>query len=448
MTHGRRAWRLLLCVLVAALCLSTLAACAGFEAVPVDAAGTPLIGPDAPGRPRPRPTPVATVPGPPAPTPISPIADIIPERTIVFVSDRGGQIDLWLQDIDPVANRFWRLTNDAAIEMFPVWSPDGTMLAYVVEDEREYRNLWVLDLQTGLHRQLTDEAPPFNVRRAVWLAGGRALMYDTGKLFDRRPELRVVTIDGDRLAPLVPVEDNVILDWSSNGETVICAISPPLGEPKIVVAEAVPGTILQPEPDAPIGFAVELSPDGRYATYSAPPLSNDQMTWLLEIATQRTWPLNKDVKGRRYDHDFAWAPGGGAGRGWLAYVHSSAGVKDGMGRLKFNPGEPPLPDATVGMWTIEWQIQADGQLVTGHTRLTRGSVDAGPLWSPDGRWIAYLTDVQDPNPAESNIWIVSPDPDQVDRQRNLTGAPAGGETNGNNWSPAWMPLRQERAHGR
>lgn len=434
------------CLLALAL-LPLLAGCAGFQSPgPIVSTGTPEATATTPQRPA-RPTSVPTVPGPPAPTPIAPPTDLAPERTIVFVSDRGGQIDLWLQDIEPARQRLWRLTNDAAIEMFPVWSPDGTKIAYIVEDEREVRNLWVLDLRAGLHRQLTKEEPPFNVRRAVWLKGGRAIMYDTGKLFDRRPELRVVTLEGQQLAPLAPSGDNVILDWSSNGETVICTVSPPLGEPKIVATEATPGTVLRPEADAPVGFAVELSPDGRYATYSAPPLSNDQIAWVLELATGATWSLNEEVKGRRYDHDFTWAPGVGDRRGRLAYVHSSAGVVDGQGRLKFNPGQPPEPEGVVGLWVIEWRARDGEQLATARAPLTTGSLDAAPRWSPDGHWIAYLSDAQEPNPAESNIWIIAPLLEQSEK-RNLTAAAADAPTNGNNWAPAWMPLPRAGADGR
>lgn len=436
----RRFVRRPLCLLLALYLLPALAGCAQLAPVRVDASGTPLATAEA--RPQQRPTPVPTVPGPPAPTPIAPIADLVPGRTIAFVSDRGGRIDLWLRDIDPVAPRLRRLTNDAAIEMFPIWSPDGTMLAYVVEDEHEVRNLWVLDLRIGRHRQLTREEPPFNVRRAVWLRGGRALLYDTGKLFDRRPELRVVTIEGSPLAPLVPAGDNVIFDWSSDGETVICAIAPPLGEPKIVVAEATPGTTLRPAAGDPVGFAVELSPDGRYATFSAPPLSDDQSAWLLEVATGRKWELNKEVKGRRYDHDFAWSPDGR-----LAYVHSWAGVMDGQGRLNHNPGSLPLPAETLtGLRIVEWRVVDGEQLVVTRQELTYGSADAAPQWSPDGRWIAYLSDAQEPNPAESDIWIISADP-PFGEKYNLTGATEGRPSNGNNWSPAWLPLPREAARG-
>src|SRR5947209_4995172 len=72
---------------------------------------------------RARATPVPTAAGRPNPVPIEPPTGLLPERTLAFVSDRGGQIDLWLEEIDeagqPVRTR--RLTDDAAIESFPTW---------------------------------------------------------------------------------------------------------------------------------------------------------------------------------------------------------------------------------------------------------------------------------------------------------------------------------------
>jgi Tol biopolymer transport system component len=420
------ATRQLLAALVALLILSGLTACLPAS---VPGVSSPVVSS---ATQTPRPTPVATIAGAPAPTPIAPVRNLVPARTLAFVSDRDGRIDLWLMDIE--TRQLWRLTNDTAIESFPTWSPDGTMLAYVVEDERANRNLWILDLRTGIHRQLTHEDPPFDVHRPAWLSGGRVLIYDTGKPFDRRPELRAVTTDGQKLAPLLPDNGSIIWDWSTNGETLVCAVGPQLGEPHIVVTDAVPGAALHPQPAAPVGFAVELSPFGRYATFSGPPLSDDQVTSLLTIATGAVAPFNdKDaanepVPGRRYEHDFAWLPD--AQR--LVFVHGAGGVTDGQGRLKGVTGPPPTSDGYVGLWLITRDRQRE--------RLTTGSADAAPRPSPDGRWIAYLTDAQEPSLLESNIMIIPVDPlpgTQVRVPQNLTAG------NGNNWSPAWMPLQQE-----
>src|SRR3954451_16104524 len=128
-----RQWPTLASIRALALALllllaSGLSACAPLDRLP-GKGGTSTATPEQSSRPRL--TPVATIAGPPAPTPIAPLAgSLVPERTLVFASDRGGQIDLWLMDIG--TNGLVRLTNDTAIESFPAWSPDGTMIAYVV----------------------------------------------------------------------------------------------------------------------------------------------------------------------------------------------------------------------------------------------------------------------------------------------------------------------------
>jgi Tol biopolymer transport system component/imidazolonepropionase-like amidohydrolase len=60
--------------------------------------------------------------------------------------------NLWLvkKGADPV-----QLTNDAAIDIDPAWSPDGNKLAFIT-DRKGKMNLWVKDLKTNQDYQLTD----------------------------------------------------------------------------------------------------------------------------------------------------------------------------------------------------------------------------------------------------------------------------------------------------
>lgn len=412
-------------ILSALLLLGVLAACAAVVR-PLPQPGEPT--PTPPLTPTPRATPVATVAGPVQPTPIPPLLGLVPARTLAFVSDRDGQVDLWLTDIE--TGQLWRLTNDTAIESYPAWSPDGLTLAYVVEDQRAVRDLWLLDLRTGTKRQLTHEAPPFDVHRPAWLAGGRVLLYDTGKPFDRRPELRAITVEGQQLAPLAPDEGSVIWDWSTNGQTLICAVGPLLGEPRIMALDAVPGAALSAQATAPVGFAVDLSPNGLYATFAGPPLSDDQTTSVLTLSTGSVTPLNGTVAGRRYEHDFAWLPD----NEHLVFVRGAGGVTDGMGRLKVGSGPPPTSDGSVGLWLT---ARTEGGAGRQRDQLTTGSADAAPRPSPDGRWIAFLTDAQVPSPLESNIVLIGVEPSAGTQARPPKNLTAG---HGNNWSPAWMPL--------
>ena len=114
-------------------------------------------------------------------------------------------------------------------------------------------------------------------------------------------------------------------------------------------------------------------------------------------------------------------------------MHSVGGVTDGQGRLRTSAGAIPPPDPYYRLYVVD----RDGN---GRELLTWGSADAAPGWSPDGRWIAYLSDVRN-DPAASDVWLIATDP-AYHRQVNLTAG------HGNNWSPAWMPLAPATRDGR
>ncbi len=105
-------------------------------------------------------------------------------------------------------------------------------------------------------------------------------------------------------------------------------------------------------------------------------------------------------------------------------MHGVGGVTDGLGRLQ--TGAAPPVDVYGGIYLVDRE---------GRKRewLTTGDADAAPVWSPDGRWLAYLSDGRDPD--VSDIWLVATDPTVLPARRNLTAG------RGNNWSPAWMPLQ-------
>ena len=61
--------------------------------------------------------------------------------------------DLWLMPLDSDTPTPQRLTQDAAVEMNPAWAPDGQSLVYS-SDRGGQMDLWIRDLRTGQDRRL------------------------------------------------------------------------------------------------------------------------------------------------------------------------------------------------------------------------------------------------------------------------------------------------------
>jgi TolB protein len=67
-------------------------------------------------------------------------------RVIAFVSNRSGEPEIWLADLDKVGEeRFTNISRSSvSSEAFPVWSPDGSKLAWA-SDQDGYRGLYIWD---------------------------------------------------------------------------------------------------------------------------------------------------------------------------------------------------------------------------------------------------------------------------------------------------------------
>ncbi len=182
-----------------------------------------------------------------------------PAFDIVFVryADDGG--DLFL--LDSSNNSVRQLTATAASEEFPVWSPDGSRIAFLVvqddeislqvmetadekislsvadisnpaswsgdsgslvttKDEGETRGLWTYALADGSQAPVTTGAA--GDAYATWSPAADRLAFESTR--DGNPEIYAAGVDGSEVARLT---DNEVLDewpqWSNNGQYIAYA---------------------------------------------------------------------------------------------------------------------------------------------------------------------------------------------------------------------------------
>ncbi|HOM71197.1 MAG TPA: DPP IV N-terminal domain-containing protein, partial [Armatimonadota bacterium] len=102
---------------------------------------------------------------------------------IVFVSDRGGQPDLWI--MDPDGSNQKALTNDALVETSPAVSPDGLTIAYIGRDGSGNTEVYAVDADGTHRRRITkitgaksDLKFSPDGRRIIFLASGEVWQVD------------------------------------------------------------------------------------------------------------------------------------------------------------------------------------------------------------------------------------------------------------------------------
>jgi Tol biopolymer transport system component len=114
----------------------------------------------------------------------------------VFRSSRGGQIDLYVMNVD--ASNLTRMTNDAAVDTFPAYSPAGDAIAFTsdrdgVQDRSGYRttDIYILQVQPdgspGQIRPITTDTG--HDAHPVFSPDGKWIVYtsEQGGISDEEP---------------------------------------------------------------------------------------------------------------------------------------------------------------------------------------------------------------------------------------------------------------------
>jgi Tol biopolymer transport system component len=103
-------------------------------------------------------------------------------KRLAFSSDRSGNMDLWIRDLDAGTDR--RLTDRPTSDMTPAWSPDGKRIAFVGIDGLFTGDIQVVTVQTGEIQEVSSRV--FGASPPTWSPDGKRLMFARLKRYSSR----------------------------------------------------------------------------------------------------------------------------------------------------------------------------------------------------------------------------------------------------------------------
>ena len=101
---------------------------------------------------------------------------------LAYSSDRDGSMDIWIRDLR--AGTDVRLTSLPDAEMGAAWSPDGTRIAFVSNQDLQAGRALVVSAAGGTPRKILDRA--FGDGYPSWTGNGRFIVASAIKPVPRR----------------------------------------------------------------------------------------------------------------------------------------------------------------------------------------------------------------------------------------------------------------------
>ncbi len=229
------------------------------------------------------------------------------QARIAFISERDGNSELYVMNAD--GSGLKRLTDTELDERFPSWSPDGSQIAYIVENTGlPLHSYLVVDADgTRLREVATFNqlglTPPYD-----WSPDGTQIVLELDK------QAYVVKVDGSRAVELAPgprpaesfapkwsPDGSRIVFWGRNGADKALFFANPDGSALTRFSED--GSYVSWSPDgAKLGYSYSVPGSGTGATYIMNPDGSEvvNLTEILDMRLQRA--------SLQYEIGLAWSP--------------------------------------------------------------------------------------------------------------------------------------------
>ncbi|HJZ98392.1 MAG TPA: winged helix-turn-helix domain-containing protein, partial [Candidatus Solibacter sp.] len=295
-------------------------------------------------------------------------------RMVSFVSDRGGQFDIWVGLLS--GGSLVRITNDANVESRPRWSPDGTKLLYARLNESGLWDSWLVPTLGGSARKLlSNAADPAWSPDGLWIAYANLV---TGSIWicdatGREP--RALTQPEGRARHRQPA-------FSPDGRRVAFARRSVSGGPtgELAVSEVDAHKWLSLTDDGAFAGSPAWSPDGRFIYFAS---GRGGAINIWKVGSRGGQPEQITV-GPGDDAELDVSANG------QKLVFSSYRININLEEISLD-GDPRQGRLAAHKWLTS--DAARGELA--------------PAYSPDGRRIAYFTNRR--GAEREAIWIMEAD---------------------------------------
>jgi TolB protein len=140
------------------------------------------------------------------------------EGRIVFDSDRGGHVDLWVMNPDGSGQQ--RITDDKIEDLFPSWSPDGSQIVWARGGRGPSAEIWVMNADGSGPTQLTfNQFPDLNPK---WSPDGSKIVFRSQR--QGNTDIYVMNSDGTGEQRLTTDPGfDFVPDWSPDGTRIAFA---------------------------------------------------------------------------------------------------------------------------------------------------------------------------------------------------------------------------------
>jgi Tol biopolymer transport system component len=198
------------------------------------------------------------------------------QRTLGVTRDVGGNVDVWLLDIDRGLPR--RMTTDAAFDSTPVWSPDGKQISYISTRKGVF-DIYLKSVDANDEKPLL-ESPTGKVVDD-WSRDGKFILYHESGL-KTQDDLWALPLSGDRKPFVVLRTPNMEYSGKFSPDSRWIAYTSTVTSRAEVYVQSFPGGENRQRISSSGGSAMAWRSDGRELYF----LSADRQLMAVPITTQ------------------------------------------------------------------------------------------------------------------------------------------------------------------